>query len=30
MVTHDEEVAKKCDRVYKLSDMKLNLVDLKD
>ncbi len=30
MVTHDEEVAKKCDRVYKLSDMKLNLIHSKD
>ena len=30
MVTHDEEVAKKCDRVYKLNNMKLNLIHSKD
>ncbi len=29
MVTHDEEVAKKCDRVYKLQDMKLVPIELK-
>ncbi len=30
MVTHDEEVARKCDRVYKLEDMKLKLIVSKE
>jgi putative ABC transport system ATP-binding protein len=30
MVTHDEEIAKKCDRVYKLEDMKLKPIKLND
>jgi putative ABC transport system ATP-binding protein len=30
MVTHDDEVARRCDRVFKLEDMKLNSVELKD